>query len=137
MPVHSRFIMTAGIFGFLGVASGAFGAHELKQMLSPDLLAIFTTGSTYWLQHAIVLLIVSLYQQQEQNQWLHRACWSFTIGICIFSGSLWTLALTNTRWLGAITPFGGLALLWGWSCIVLYTRQKMREDHAHAHDSNK
>lgn len=129
MSVNSRFIMSAGVFGLLGVASGAFGAHALKEMLAPDLLAIFKTGSTYCLQHAIVLLAVSLYQQREQNQWLRRACWGFSIGICIFSGSLWTLALTNTRWLGAITPFGGLALLWGWSCIVLYTRLKVRENH--------
>lgn len=129
MSVNYRFIMSAGVFGFLGVASGAFGAHALKQMLDPELLIIFKTGSTYCLQHAIVLLIVALYQQQAQNRWLHRACWGFTIGICIFSGSLWTLALTNTRWLGAITPFGGLALLWGWSCIVLYTRQQLRENH--------
>ena len=128
MSVNSRFIMIAGVFGLLGVASGAFGAHALKEMLTPDLLAIFKTGSTYCLQHAIVLLVVSLYQQQAQNQWLHRACWSFTIGICIFSGSLWALALTNTRWLGAITPCGGLALLSGWSCIVLYTRQRVQED---------
>ena len=135
MPVNSRFIMTAGIFGFLGVASGAFGAHALKQMLTPELLAIFKTGSTYCLQHAIVLLVVSFYQQQEQHPWLHRACWGFAIGICIFSGSLWTLALTNTRWLGAITPFGGLSLLWGWSCIILYTLQRVREDNDH--DSNK
>lgn len=119
MP-YRKFIALAGVFGFLGVASGAFGAHALKNILAPDLLTIFETGSRYCLHHSIALLATALYGSTKPSPWLIRACWGFSIGITIFAGSLWVLALTNTRWLGAITPIGGLSMLLGWSCIVVY-----------------
>ena len=116
-----RFILLAGTFGFLGVASGAFGAHALKEILTPDLLAIFETGSRYCLQHAMVLFATALYYHHNPDEWLKRACLGFIVGIVIFSGSLWTLALTNTRWLGAITPIGGVGLLVGWFSVIMYS----------------
>ena len=122
-----RFILLAGIFGFLGVASGAFGAHALKETLAADLLAIFETGSRYCLQHAMVLLAVALYHHHNPHRWLKRACIGFIVGIVVFSGSLWTLALTNTRWLGAITPIGGVGLLFGWFSLIMYS-VRLKED---------
>ena len=116
-----RFILLAGIFGFFGVASGAFGAHALKETLAPDLLAIFETGSRYCLQHAMVLLATALYHHRSPHQWLQRACFGFVVGIVVFSGSLWILALTDTRWLGAITPIGGIGLLFGWFSLIMYS----------------
>ncbi len=115
-----RFLILAGIFGFLGVATGAFGAHALKDRLPEDLLTIFNTGSRYCLEHAIALAMVSFAYIHTDQLWLRRACWGFTLGILIFSGSLWILALTNTRWLGAITPLGGVGFLMGWLSIVFY-----------------
>ena len=109
----------SGIFGFLGVGAGAFGAHALKTRLAADLLAIFETGSRYCLIHAVVLLATAIYIQQTSSVWATRSAWCFSVGITIFSGSLWILALTNTRWLGAITPIGGLFLLLGWVFLCL------------------
>lgn len=116
-----RFILLSAVFGFLGVASGAFGAHALKSTLPADLLAIFETGSRYCLHHAMALLATSLYNKQYPNPWLNRACWGFTIGITIFSGTLWILALSGIRWLGAITPLGGVSLLVAWGCLATFS----------------
>ncbi len=126
MP-YRKFIALAGVFGFLGVASGAFGAHALKEILTPDLLAIFETGSRYCLHHSMALLATALYGSTRPNTWLIRACWGFSIGITIFAGSLWILALTNTRWLGAITPIGGLSMLLAWLCITVYAFKGERD----------
>ena len=123
----TRFILLSGIFGFLGVASGAFGAHALKSMLAADLLAIFETGSRYCLHHSMALLGTSLYHHHSPNRWLARACWCFSLGTTIFSGSLWILALSGMRWLGAITPIGGASLLAAWGCIVMFALTTSRE----------
>jgi len=112
-------LVLSGVFGFLGVACGAFGAHALKARVTTDLLAIFETASRYCLVHAVVLLGVAFLSQSSDSAWIPRAGWAFTIGILIFSGSLWLLVLTNTRWLGAITPIGGLFLLAGWISLCL------------------
>ena len=107
----------SAIYGFLGVSAGAFGSHALKERLAEDLLNIFEIGSRYCLLHAIVLFAISVAMRTQTNQWLARAVICFGIGIFIFSGSLWLLALTDTRWLGAITPIGGLGLISGWICL--------------------
>ena len=112
-------LFLSGIFGFLGVSTGAFGAHALKNRLPEDLLAIFETGSRYCLIHAVALLATALYFQHTGSAWANRSGWCFSIGITIFSGSLWTLALTDTRWLGAITPIGGVFMLLGWLFLCL------------------
>ena len=122
-----NFILLSAVFGFLGVASGAFGAHALKSMLTADLLAIFETGSRYCLHHSMALLATSLYHNQRPNPWLHRACWGFAVGISIFSGTLWILAISGMRWLGAITPIGGLSLLAAWGCIFMFAVTNSRE----------
>ena len=114
-----RFIFFSGIFGFLGVATGAFGAHGLKSVLSPDLLTTFQTGSRYVLVHAVILAFVGGLEIQWRHKYIERSGWSFVVGMAIFGGTLWTLALTEMRWLGAITPLGGLCLMSGWIHLLL------------------
>ncbi len=110
-----RAFRISAIFGFAAVALGAFGAHSLKDLLARnDTAAIWQTGALYHLVHAVVLLLVS-----TREPLAHRAWWLFSAGILIFSGSLYLLALTNLRWLGAITPLGGLCLLAGWLALAL------------------
>ena len=107
----------AAIFGFLAVSLGAFGAHGLKATLEQHAqLANWQTAALYHLVHSVVLLAIS------RDLHFSRAAWFlFAAGILIFSGSLYILAATNTRWLGAITPLGGAALLGGW--LVLAVRR--------------
>ena len=114
-----RFIFFSGLFGFLGVSTGAFGAHGLKSVLSPEMLTIFQTGSRYVLVHSVVLAVVGVLAAQASHKYIDRAGWSFVVGMTIFGGTLWTLALTEIRWLGAITPLGGLALMSGWIHLML------------------
>jgi len=97
--------------GFLGVAAGAFGAHALQGRLAPDLLPVWETAARYQLMHAIVLVFAGWIGARLAGR-------LFTAGIVIFSGSLYLLALTGTRWLGAITPLGGLCLLAGWLALA-------------------
>lgn len=112
-------LFLSAIFGFLGVGAGAFGTHALKNRLPEDLMAIFETGSRYCLIHAVALLATAIYFQQTASVWANRSGWCFSLGITIFSGSLWILALTNTRWFGAITPIGGAFMLLGWLFLCL------------------
>ena len=107
----------SALFGFLGVATGAFATHGLKNTLPMDLLEIFATGSRYCLLHALPLMAIAL--SHKENIWLQRASIGFIVGTIIFAGSLWTLALSGLRWFGAITPIGGLGLLYGWVCVFL------------------
>lgn len=108
----------AATFGFLAVALGAFGAHGLKPtLLANGTLATFETGALYHLVHAVVLLILA------QREPLARGAFVlFAVGIVIFSGSLYVLAITNLKWLGAIAPLGGLGLLGGWFALAFARR---------------
>jgi len=115
------FLLLGAILGFLGVALGAFGAHGLRSRLSPEMLAVFETGVRYQMYHVFALLIVSAaIGHLGSARLLLTAGWFFFAGILIFSGSLYALALTSTGVPGAITPFGGLALLVGWACLGLF-----------------
>ena len=107
----------AGLVGAVGVALGAFGAHGLKDHISPELLEIYRTGVLYHLLHAVALLAVAIAGPRLQRGALVRAL--FLGGIAIFSGSLYALALTGVRWLGAITPLGGVALIAGWATLFV------------------
>jgi uncharacterized membrane protein YgdD (TMEM256/DUF423 family) len=110
---HSALI-AAGVFGFLGVAFGAFGAHALKNHLSDAALSWWQTAVEYQLFHAAVLLALAWAPDR------HRvATWAFGIGITLFSGSLYTMALTNLTGLGMVTPIGGVAFLVGWACLII------------------
>jgi uncharacterized membrane protein YgdD (TMEM256/DUF423 family) len=112
----AAWIRVAAVLGFLGVALGAFGAHGLKNVLAANNTAdIWKTASFYHLIHAAVLLVVARLDP------LPRAvAWLFTSGVVIFSGSLYALAVTNIKWLGAITPAGGVAFLAGWLLLALH-----------------
>ena len=114
-----RFFFSAGaIMAFLAVGLGAFGAHALKDRLSPDMLAIFEVGVRYHMYHALGLLAVAWGISRWPESNLNAAGWAFIVGIVIFSGSLYILSITGVRWFGAITPIGGLALLIGWAILV-------------------
>ncbi|MGH7168482.1 MAG: DUF423 domain-containing protein, partial [Nitrospiraceae bacterium] len=94
------------------------GAHSLKAVLSPDMLAVFETAVRYQMYHAFALLIVGWACDQFPQASFARAGWLFAGGIVVFSGSLYALAFTGIRWLGAFTPLGGVALLVGWGWLA-------------------
>ncbi len=113
------FLRIGALLGFIDVAFGAFGAHALKERLSPDLMIVFETGVRYQMYHALAILVVALFLGRSANARVMWAGWCFVAGIVLFSGSLYVLALTGIGILGAITPFGGLFFLAGWICLVL------------------
>lgn len=115
----SRTFWTMGCaFALLGVAAGAFGAHGLRARLSADMLAVWETAARYQLYHALALLAVALAAARWPAAAWGAAGWLFAAGILVFSGSLYLLALTGVRWLGAITPLGGLCFLAGWAALA-------------------
>lgn len=117
------FFTLGAVSGLLGVAAGAFGAHALRERLAPDLLAVFETGARYQMYHALALLAVGWATTRWPGPLPLWAGWLFAVGTLIFSGSLYLLALTGLRWLGAVTPAGGLCFLAGWLCLALAARR--------------
>lgn len=110
----------AGIIGFCGVLFGAFGAHMLHGLLQKnETTGIWETGVLYHLVHALALLSLSGWRPMP-----HRAFALMLGGLIVFSGSLYLLSLTNVRWLGAITPIGGLGMMAGWLALVLSKREE-------------
>lgn len=109
-------------FGATGVAAGAFGAHALRARLPADLLAVWETAARYQLVHALALLAVALLSARAASGAASAAGWLFTAGIVLFSGSLYALALTGVRVLGAVTPLGGVCFLAGWVALALAGR---------------
>jgi uncharacterized membrane protein YgdD (TMEM256/DUF423 family) len=103
---------------FVSVAAGAFGAHALKDRLAPDLLAAFETGARYQMLHALGLLAAGWAAVRWPGGAATLAGWLFAVGTVLFSGSLYALALTGARWLGAVTPVGGVAFLLGWLALA-------------------
>ena len=113
-----RCIFWGALFGLSGVMIGAFGAHGLKALLTADQLAIYHTGVDYQFVHALALLLLgALAQHQTPKAW-QLAATLFIAGVFIFSGSLYLLALTDTSWLGAITPIGGMSFIAGWAALL-------------------
>ena len=111
-------IRIAGVVGFLGVALGAFGAHGLRSRLPPELLTVWQTGVLYHLIHAVALLAVALYARATQTN-PNVVASLFLVGIVLFSGSLYLLAVTGVTKLGMVTPLGGLAFLAGWVAVAV------------------
>ena len=103
---------------FIAVALGAFGAHALKARLDADLLAVYETGVRYQMTHALALLAVGWAGTRWPGRAVNASGWLFVAGTVLFSGSLYALSLTGVRWLGAITPLGGLAWLAAWLCLA-------------------
>lgn len=112
------FLVLGAIFGLLAVVLGAFGAHGLKARVSPDLLQIFETGARYHMYHAFLLMFIGSMLSTRPSAVLVWAGIATVAGVLIFSGSLYMLVLTDTRWLGAITPIGGLMLIAGWGLLA-------------------
>jgi uncharacterized membrane protein YgdD (TMEM256/DUF423 family) len=112
------FFTLGSLFAGLAVVLGAFGAHALRASLSPADLATFEIGVRYQMYHGLTLLAVAWATTQWDSTSVTVAGWAFVIGIVIFSGSLYALVLSGHRWLGAITPIGGVALIVGWALLA-------------------
>ena len=121
--MKSAWIAVSGILGFLSVALGAFGAHGLKNKLDANAMSIYQTAVHYHALHAIALFALSLSMTGipavAESEYAKGAAWGFTVGVFIFSGSLYALALTGITKLGAITPIGGLCFLVGWASVFM------------------
>lgn len=117
-------VVIGALLGGLGVAAGAFGAHGLEGRVTagkmePRMLEVFETGAKYQMYHALALVLVGALAGHLRNGALGVAGWSFLLGILIFSGSLYALALSGVKVLGAITPIGGVAFLVGWAALAV------------------
>lgn len=112
------FFLLGSVLAGLGVAVGAFGAHALRSTVSAADLVTFEIGVRYQMYHALALFVVSWASTRWDAPTVTAAGWAFVLGVLIFSGSLYALVLTGQRWLGAVTPVGGLALLVGWALLA-------------------
>lgn len=110
-------IQVAAVSGVLAVVAGAFGAHGLKGRLTPDQLASWATASQYHLIHSVALLALALFAASSGKS-IRLPASLFSAGIVLFSGSIYLLLLTKMRWLGPVTPVGGLILILGWLSLV-------------------
>jgi len=117
-PLTRRCIFWGALFGLSGVMIGAFGAHALKVLLTADQLTIYHTGVDYQFVHALALLLLGAIAQHQTPKAWQLAATLFIAGVFIFSGSLYLLVLTDTAWLGAITPIGGMSFLAGWAALL-------------------
>ena len=111
--------MIAGVLGFLAVALGAFGAHALKARLEPGQLVVFETGVRYQMYHALALLAVAMLADRRPCGALNAAGSLFLAGVLLFSGSLYLLSTQGWRWLGPVTPLGGVCFLAGWIALAI------------------
>lgn len=121
MPQTAKlFLILGGINAALVVMLGAFGAHGLKAKLTADMLAVYQTGVHYHLFHALGLLAIGIVATQiADSVWLKWSGWLMLIGIILFSGSLYVLSVSGLRWLGMVTPFGGVAFIAAWIVFVI------------------
>lgn len=122
MSDRARLVRLGAIAMAFGVALGAFGAHGLKTRLSPDLLAIYETGVHYHLVHGLALFVAAWLAGEDQTRAARLAGLLLVVGILLFSGSLYLLALTGVRALGAITPLGGVAWIAAWTILAFKVR---------------
>lgn len=116
MP-RSPLVALGAINAAVAVGAGAFGAHGLKERLAPSALAVFETGARYHMYHALAMILAGVITARGAS----TAGWIFQLGIALFSGSLYALALTDVKGLGAVTPIGGLAFLAGWVWLAWCT----------------
>jgi uncharacterized membrane protein YgdD (TMEM256/DUF423 family) len=113
-----RFLGIGAVSAFLAVAAGAFGAHALRDAVTPDRLAVWETAARYQMYHALGLLLVAYLASHKEAGPARLAGWLFAAGTVVFSGSLYLLTVTGMTWLGAVTPVGGLAFLAGWAALA-------------------
>ena len=123
--MHKSFLRTASLLGALAVALGAFGAHALKGRVSEIATNTFETGVRYQFYHILALILLAILYKDFKNKWLLISGNLFIAGIVLFSGSLYALTFLSLsdssafRWIGVITPVGGLAFIAGWFCLLL------------------
>ena len=113
------FVMIGALSGAIGVGAGAFGAHALRAKLEPRMLEVFETGARYQMYHAVAMLAAAWVVSRFPGALANASGWLFLAGTVLFSGSLYAMALTNVRALGAITPIGGVCFIAGWVCLAL------------------
>ena len=129
-PHSNPFLVLASASAFVAVALGAFGTHGLRSMLDAARLGTWETAVHYQMFHVVALLAVGLLAQRRDSTLLRWSGWSFVAGTALFSGSLYVLALTGVRWLGMITPLGGVGFLLGWGLLfTAVTRQARVSTH--------
>ncbi len=126
-PMENRkWILAAAVLGGLSVAMGAFGSHGLSRFLSPEDLDIYRIAVRYQMWHTLAILVVVVVSEIYSIQ-LNRVLWAFLLGIVLFSGSLYTLVLTQKRWLGAVTPLGGVSFIVGWAFLFFEVWKTLKE----------
>lgn len=132
--MKSGFLFLGAISALIGVGMGAFGAHGLKAALSPEMLTVYQTAVTYQMWHALGLIGIALMRRQvPESRLLNWAGCLMFAGILLFSGSLYLLALLNLKWLGMITPIGGVSFLTAWLLIAVFAAKKQHHSrYAHA-----
>ena len=111
------FIVLGSLFAFLSVAAGAFGAHALKSILDPNMLMVYETAAKYQMYHAFALFVVTWQMTRLPASRVSLAGWLFCLGIILFSGSLYIVAVFGLKGFGAVTPLGGVAFLTGWAIL--------------------
>ena len=112
-------LLSGAIFMALGVLLGAFGAHALKNSLSPEMLAVYKTGVEYQFYHALGLLLIGLIGFRLNSKWIQVSAILLIVGIILFSGSLYILSISGFKIIGAITPIGGISFVAGWICLII------------------
>ncbi len=123
--MQSVFLFLGALSALIGVGMGAFGAHGLKNILSPELLAVYQTGVNYQMWHALGLIGIALMRQQfSESKLLIWSGWLMLFGILLFSGSLYLLAILNLKWLGMLTPIGGVSFIVAWVLIAIFASKK-------------
>lgn len=116
-----NFLLAGALAGLTGVLLGAFGAHGLRESLSPAMLTVYKTAVDYQMWHALALIGAAfLLRTHPEEKFLVRGSWFFLLGIIFFSGSLYLLAYLNVKWLGMVTPVGGVFFLGGWIMLALF-----------------
>jgi len=119
-PPRNAFLLFAALSGLLAVALGAFGAHALEDRLSASARAVYETAVHYHFVHTLALLAIGVLCRATSHGLLRGAGLAFILGLLLFSGSLYALSLSGIRWLGAITPLGGLSFMLGWGLLFTW-----------------
>ena len=123
--MYKRWLVATACSGFLAVAFGAFGAHGLKQHLTPDEMEWFETANRYHFYHTLAMFCVVSLPVNVEKLWLTYSLIAFMVGILLFSGSLYLMAVTGWKFLGPVTPMGGLSFLAGWALLVVGLMKKI------------
>ena len=119
-----RILTITAISGMTAVMLGAFGTHSLKKIISPEMLEVYKTGVQYQFYHTFALLMVGVLMQFKSSKSLNWSAYLFIAGIVLFSGSLYALAISDIKILGAITPVGGVAFIAGWVLLAIHVSKK-------------